>query len=437
MLKLKEKIYRMGNFLTRLSPVIHRCVFLGSMAFLGLDSHAFPHSDSMVVERVPLSFGVRYDQGGVFPTNDFVKGGHFDVNHQEWSFSKENEVHYFSDCIAQFNWGVRPDRWQARAYRNPYYGVGVAFPRFHEERLGKPFSFFATYGARICRITNWLKLNYEINFGYSTNWNHYDRFENPDNVAVGWKHNAHVSLFPYLKISLPGSLDVKAGPSVTHFSNGATFMPNRGMNNYALSLSLMYNVHDSENRVFRDTSLCPPDVPFHIEHDFILTRSFRQIYYDGTNTNLNTQYVQYRHPVFALSYAPMLRWSYKYRVGLSLDFLYDESIGAHADYIMNEYDERMYEHVTLGDMRERMNLGLSVKNELMMYGFSFFLNIGCDFIQGDDDMTHLYEVLGVKIQPRGPVFASVGVRAVYFTKAQFICWSLGYTLSGKPIRRSE
>lgn len=405
------------------------------MAITGMDSFAVACRDSVTMEKTPFSWGFRADIGGVFPTNDFVKGGHFDINTQTWSYSEENEVHHFSDYILQFNFGVRPDKWQARAYRNPYYGLGVAFPRFQEERLGKPVSFFATYGARICRITDWLKLNYEINFGYSTNWNHYDRFENPDNVAIGWKHNAHVSLFPYLKISFPGPFDVKVGPSITHFSNGATFMPNRGMNNYALSLSLMYNMNDSENRVVRDTSLCPPIVPLHIEHDFILTRSFRQKYYDGTGTNLSTQYVQYRHPIFAFSYAPMLRWSYKYRVGLSLDFLYDESSGAKANYVLNENDGKMYERVWLGERSERMNLGASVKNELMMHGFSFFLNIGYNFIQGETGLTRMYEVLGLKIQPHGPVFGSVGVRAVYFTKAQFICWSLGYSLKGKPLRR--
>lgn len=408
------------------------CLSISFADAFAVDSHVMGQE-----AKLPISFGVRMDVGGVFPTNDFVKGGHFDLSRQTWEYSKEREVHDFSDVVIQMNFGVRPDRWQARAYRNPYYGVGVAFPRFHDERLGKPVSFFGTYGARIIQLTNWLKLNYEINFGYSTNWNHYDRFTNPDNVAVGWKHNAHVSLFPYFKFVIPGGLDLKAGVSLTHFSNGATSMPNRGLNNYAASVALSYNLNDSENRVRRDSSLRMPYVPFHMEHDFSLTRSFRQIYYDGRGTNLSTQFVQYRYPIFAFSYAPMLRWSYRYRCGLSMDFMYDESVGAHADYVMDPADGKMYDRVWLGDKRDRFNFGLSVKNELIMYGFSFYLNIGYDIIHGDESLTRLYEVIGVKIHPWGPLYAGVGVRAAYLSKAQFIAWSLGYNLKGKPLIRRK
>lgn len=412
--------------------VVVGCMSIPFADAFAVDSHAVGQE-----AKLPISFGVRMDVGGVFPTNDFVRGGHFDLSRQTWEYAKEREVHDFSDVIIQMNFGVRPDRWQARTYRNPYYGVGVAFPRFHDERLGKPISVFGTYGARIVQLTNWLKLNYEINFGYSTNWNHYDRFKNPDNVAVGWKHNAHVAFFPYLKFVIPGGLDLKAGVSLTHFSNGATTMPNRGLNNYAASVALSYSLNDSENRVRKDSSLRTPYVPLRLEHDFSFTRSFRQIYYDGRGTSLSTQFVQYRYPIFAFNYAPMLRLSYRYRCGLSMDFLYDESVGAHADYVMDPADGKMYERVWLGDKRDRFNLGLSVKNELIMYGFSFYLNIGYDIIHGDESLTRLYEVIGVKIHPWGPLYAGVGVRAAYLSKAQFIAWSLGYTLEGKRFRRKN
>ena len=133
----------------------------------------------------------------------------------------------------------------------------------------------------------------------------------------------------------------------------------------------------------------------------------------------------------------MLRCSYRYRCGLSLDFMYDESVGAHADYVMDEADGKMYERVWLGDKRDRFNLGLSAKNELIMYGFSFFLNIGYDFVHGDEALTRMYEVVGVKIHPHGPLYAGVGVRAAYFSKAQYIAWSLGYDFKGKPLRRAD
>lgn len=409
------------------------------LAHCGFSFSADKYADVSAMEiskKRPLSFAVRYDYGGVFQTNDFVKGGHFDLMSQEWQYAAEREVRDFTSLGFQMNVGPDPTSWQSRLYRNPYYGFGLAFPRFDDDRLGKPFSFYATYGARIFHLTDWLKLNYEINFGYSTNWGHYDRFDNPDNVAIGWKHNAHISIFPYFKIGLPGPLSLKVGASITHFSNGATQMPNRGMNNYSFSAALAYDIHDKENEVRKDTSLQAPKESLHLEHDIILTRSFRQIYYDGAGTDLTTQYVEYRHPIYAVSYAPMLKWMYKYRCGLSLDFMYDESVGARADYIEDKADGKYYTHVVLGNRRNRFNLGVSVKNEVVMHGFSLFCNIGYDFIHGDDALTRMYEVVGVKVQPIGQLFAIVGVRAAYFSKAQYICWSLGYTFKGKPLGRS-
>ena len=94
------------------------CLSISFADAFAVDSHAMGQE-----AKLPISFGVRMDVGGVFPTNDFVKGGHFDLSRQTWEYSKEREVHDFSDVVIQMNFGVRPDRWQARAYRNPYYGV--------------------------------------------------------------------------------------------------------------------------------------------------------------------------------------------------------------------------------------------------------------------------------------------------------------------------
>ncbi len=404
--------------------------FFSIFAILLCCASSFAQSDST---RRMFSWNLCADYGKVLQTNDFVKGGHFNPQTQEWSYSDERKVENFSAVALQFEWGLRKNDWRRNAYRNPYYGIAFYRADFKDARAGNPFSLYFLYGAEIFQIRRWLTWNYEFNLGYSSHWNHYDKFDNPDNVAIGGSSTVHVGVDTYLQFLIAKHWVAKLGVALTHFSNGAMKNPNRGLNLASPFFSVGYRIN--EDTLTGCQRIKRPRQPYRIDHDFILTASMRHIYFVGTNTRLKTAYVDYPFHVYAFSYAAMFSRSYKYKFGPSLDFKYDESIGAKADYVYNDYDEYEYNRVWKGKAADRFSLGISLKGEIVMPYFSFFTNLGYEFWHKDERSSRFYQQLGIKVQPYGNIFGIVGIRANYFSKAQYICWSVGYTLKGKGIQQ--
>lgn len=407
-------------------------LLLAGFALRGSAADVSRH-DTLSILKPQLSWVAKAKYGFVLPTNNLVKGRSFDIPSLSWRYSEDWKVENFFAYALEFHWTLKPDDWRAKAYRNPYFGIGLSGTNYFDVRLGYPWTLYMIYGGRFVRITPWLTFNGELNLGYSTNWNHYDRFDNQDNVAVGWKNNIYVSLDLYLRFLLSKHWDAKVGFSFDHFSNGATRMPNRGINMLTPILTLGYRIHDTEEVLQNSTPFVKQRRKYRLDHEVWAMLSVKQIYYNGDNTQLTTQYVDYRHRVFALSYAALLTRSYKYKYGLSLDFLYDESVGAKADYILNSADNKYYEHVTLGEKKDRFMLGISLKGEIVLPYFSVYANMGYDVIHRDKNQPRFYQMMGVKIEPTGTYFATMGIRAAYFSKAQFITWGVGYTFRGKEL----
>ena len=163
----------------------------------------------------PSFLSVKGERGFVLQTNEFVQ--------------EENITNYAAFAL---KYGImsRGDRWQNITYGMPYFGIGIYTNTFHREELGNPISLYLIQGARIAALTKKISFHYEFNLGYSTSWNTYDPLDNPKNVAISLQNNVHVGANLYFKYQLNNRLDINAGGSFMHFSNGATKLPNRRMN---------------------------------------------------------------------------------------------------------------------------------------------------------------------------------------------------------------
>jgi len=374
-------------------------------------------------DKNPFFFSLKGESGSVFQTNDFV--------------SNEG-ITGFSSLALKFCHASRGDKWQDYAYGMPYFGVGLYAATFNDQRLGTPVSFYLIHGARIFPVRPKLSFNYEFNLGYSTNWKHYDPFDNPDNIAVSMRQNIHVGANLYFKVKPFRHIDANIGFSLTHFSNGAVRLPNKGMNMAAPYIEICYNINPptlarvcdpcpEEAQVTDLRQPLPPKIDKRLDHDLLLTFSSRQIFY-GTANGLTTGYVDYNFRVFGLSYAPMIVSNYAFKWGPSLDIVYDESGGATASSEKREADGQFYDRVELGDAKQRISVGLSAKGEVMMPYFSFFANLGYNVYHGNPYDKRFYQILGVKIPFYRNFFGTFGIRSNHFSKAQFIFWSAGYTI---------
>lgn len=372
--------------------------------------------DSLFTEhpshKNPFSLSVKMQSGSVFQTNDFVI---------------DRNITGFSAVDLKFCHVSKGDRWQDYAYGMPYFGIGLGATTFHERRLGTPLSFYLIQGAHFFSTAR-LSLNYEFNLGYSTNWEYYDRFDNPDNVAVSTSENIHVGASLYLKVKPTPHFNINAGVSLTHFSNGAQRLPNKGMNLVSPYIELSYNIHPPKPYSKTEANLLPPKIKKRIDHDLLFTFSSRQISYSTNGTGLTTGFVDRKFRVFGLSYATMFVRSHLFKFGPSLEIVYDESGGAAARRDIWEVDGQYYDRVSLGKIKERLNVGISAKGELVMPYFSIFLNMGYDVYHGNPSDNRFYQILGTKFNFYRNFFGTFGIRANHFSKAQFIFWSAGYTI---------
>lgn len=366
---------------------------------------------SVEASKKPMFFSLKSEYGTALKTNDYLKA--------------TGETGY-SALHARYGISPSNDSWQNKAFRMPYGGVGFSLSDTEDDAFGTPFTLYLFQGGRVCKIAGPFSLFYECQLGYSGNWGHYDRYRQPDNITIGSSENVYVGGNLYLKATLSKRWDVNLGVGGCHFSNGANQMPNKGMNIAVPFVEVAYKFNEVQEAP--DTAKVSPPKPNKRDHQIIATFSQRQKYYSTVGTGLTTQFVNHSHRVYGLSYAHLFVNSYKFRWGPCIDLLYDESSNSKALLEEDPNNEgHYYEHVHLAAPKERFSVGISLKAEAKMAFCTYFVNLGYDLVHSNETDTRLYEILGAKFDLTDNIFGVFGIRATRFSKAQFFCWSLGYT----------
>lgn len=379
--------------------------------------------DTVVVKKKDPSFlSINTSGGLVLPTNDYIKD------------SKNLPISH--TLAVKYGFYSRGDRWQDVAYGMPYYGMGLYAGRFYNKRaLGYPFSLFLFQGAEIRKLNPKTALFFELNLGMSFNWKTYDAFDNPDNVALGSSANVHVGANLYLKTPLSDRWNIHYGLSLSHFSNGAQQLPNKGLNIASPFIELVYNFNGAPPQE-PEPHLVPPPVVERFDYDITFTSSTRQIWVDTVGTQRPSKLLDKNFRVFGLSFSALYVNSYKYRWGPSLDLGYDESAHVRAWREKHPVDGEYYDRVKLGKFHQRLSMGLSLKGEITYPHHTFFAHLGYNVINGTNN-NPFYQIVGIKAYLKENLFGTFGIRAARFSKAQYLYWSIGYTIPGKPIKRKR
>lgn len=362
--------------------------------------------------------------GIVLPTNKYIK--------------ESDNIPLSASLSLKYGVYSRGDKWEDIAYGMPYYGIGIYASRFFNKRaLGYPLSVFVFQGAEIKKFNRNVSLGYEINLGMSFNWKPFDAFDNPDNIALGSSVNVHVGANIYLKTPLSDKWDLRYGMGISHFSNGAQQLPNKGLNMASPFIELVYNFNGTPEPTPEAKSLEAPVLEDRFDYDLTFTSSTRQIRIDTVGTGLPSRLIDKNFRVFGLSYSAMYIQNYKYRWGPSVELVYDESSGVRAWRQKHPEDGQFYDRVKLGDFHERISLGISVRGEITYPRHAFFCHMGYNLIHGNDYDFRFYQIIGLKAYLKDNFFGTFGIRAARFSKAQYLYWSIGYTIQGKPLKRKK
>ncbi len=393
-----------------------RYLLLVAVAMLLMSAAYSAETDSLAVsddrKHTYVSLGASY--GLVLPTNDFVSG--------------DNKTSYVSKTL-KYVYASRGDDWQSVAYGMPYYGVAISKMDYgRKEELGTPVSIYLLQGATIGKIGERLDLNYEFNLGFSTNWKPYDAFTNPDNTAIGSTLNVHVSASSYLKYYLSKAVDIHLGGTVTHFSNGTSRQPNSGINQLGAFVELTYNFNRKSTIERYNPDVIVPEIEPLFEHDFQLIMSSKNVKVDTVGSNLPDIYTDKQFDVYGFNYYLMRATNYKHRYGIGLELEYDGSAGAKIYNKLHPDNGKYYTVTEMADFKDRLSLGVAFRTEAVLPYYSIFLNMGISVLNHDLGTPRLYQVLGVKSGISDDVWATFGIKAVNFSQAQYLYWSLGYTI---------
>ena len=353
----------------------------------------------------------------IFPTNPFLAG--------ENQAGKPIQVSLSGHLRYSFQY--RPGSVPDRIYGGAYQGIGVAYYDFQTpDELGNPMAVYLFQGARIARLGQRLSFNYEWNFGLSFGWKPYDGETNTYNKMMGSKVNAYLNTNFFFNWMVTREVDLSAGFSLTHFSNGNTKFPNAGLNAVGLRAGLTYNFGRKSAEITPRT-VCPA-FPRHVSYDLTLFGSWRRkgIEIDGKQYAAPDAYT-----VVGFNFASMYNFGYKFRAGVSLDGVYDGSANVYlADQIvsMGSSADLIVEDPGFD---KQIALGLSARAEFVMPYFNIGIGLGTNVLHKGGDLKAFYQMLTLKVAVTRSSYIHIGYCLRDFHMPNFLMLGVGYRFNNK------
>ena len=182
------------------------------------------------VDMIQGFLRLSYEKGYVMPVDDK------NVVNELLKASRYSSVN-ISAC-----WDVSPTSVYSRIYRKPKLGVGLAFLNFHNPSFGIPNVLYGFTEIPISRKGKRLHFTYGIGAGLAWGFHHYDKNDDPQNLAIGSSANAHLQVNFIMHYWLSKNFLLSAGTGFRHYSNGALKKPNAGINVIPFSLSVEYKM---------------------------------------------------------------------------------------------------------------------------------------------------------------------------------------------------
>ena len=162
-------------------------------------------------------------------------------------------VRYLTDLVQEprlygtFDVGIAwktagPD---ALMYNAPRVGIGFSYAALGAcnytpgSRMGDSFAVYGFFMRDLVQ-KGWFSAGYDAEFGMALMSDHYDKFDNPLNVAYGGPFTFHLKGGLYAMARVTDRLTLGIEASSRHNSSCRFFIPNRGINAYGCSLSARY-----------------------------------------------------------------------------------------------------------------------------------------------------------------------------------------------------
>lgn len=396
------------------STFVLRTLAFGSLLLCTLTS-VWGQTDSMasfVRGRFIPVFGFEVRNSYVPGTNEFLEG----VN------ANNRPIDYSVATHLRLGLRFHPDSRIGQLYPECMQGIGIGKTTFFDkEQLGDPFSIYVFQTAPIYRFSRTFSIHYEWNFGAALQWKPYGP-DNTYNHVIGSKSNFYLNTSFYADFRLNRNLRLQFGPTLSHYSNGNTAFPNTGVNEIGLRGGLSFETSDAlQKPLFRFSQ---PTFTSQLEYDLLLFGSWKR---KGVYLNEERGIpLPQKFAVMGFNFSPLYHIARRWRVGGSLDFVYDRSYGVTLLDEIVAYGSPFDYHYTDPPAHERMAVGLSARGEFVMPLFAINVGLGINLYHKNKDARGFYQILGLKTTITRHVYLYTGYSLHNFSEPNHLMFGLGY-----------
>jgi len=359
-------------------------------------------------ERLPF-IRLNFQSGAVLQTNTFLKGENSSGQPIDTYAAGAIELGYQTNGSKRWHhlWGM------------PKVGVGMYTAEFiNSDELGNPAAIYAFFNNEL-KTWGRFSINFEGAAGLTFNWRPYDYYINPANIAIGSYNTVYLDFGLKAQYLFSKNWQVDLGYTFTHFSNGATSLPNMGINMTGPKVSVAYHIRGNDPNYLPE-----PESDFEKKNEYFidLKYSTKQVKFDTNITGLSTEYLGISYDVYGLAAGylrfPNERWKY----GGGFDMNYDRSRSAQLDVVDGEYNT-----VTV-DPKYYYTLSAFATGHMVVGKTSFFVDLGYYLYREEipGQTPDWYQRFGAKHNIYKGIQVMAMLRAYDFGIADHIEWGVGY-----------
>lgn len=360
------------------------------------------------LKAIPFAF-IKGGHGNVINTNDFLDG----IN------AHNTPVKHYTSVSAGFGVQTTGKTDWEHIHNFPQFGVAVYKASFdNEKEIGRPISILGFYKAPIFRRGN-SAIMYNVGLGLTFNWKCYDYQTNPYNITIGSKSTVYLGLGFEYNYTIAKQLVVGAGVEATHFSNGATRKPNKGLNIATPYLTVSYLLNPMPKLQRRI------DIERKRNNEIYIAigGGIKRTECDSTQfPDAKPRFMDSKYYVGTISTAYMRQYGNRGKFGGGINIIYDDWLGSTVKMNGNKAEKEA------GDVNKRFTLGVFASHEFCIDRLSIITQMGCYVLKSK----HVYrnkpdinERAGIKYHFKNDMFAGVNIYAHQFSKADFIEWNIG------------
>lgn len=310
-------------------------------------------------------------------------------------------------------------------FKYPTYGIGYYQAIFTpaDNTLGNPSAVYMYFNAPFKR---WEKssFNYDVSVGLAYNFLNYDPESNPNQTAIGSEANVHFAATLEYAFALSENWDGGVGVNVTHFSNGRSRTPNKGVNLLSLTARFSYKL---DPKLWKGEKLAGqsknPELIRHEIPDFHKRWSYAVVLSGGVTTSVDS--IQDRNLYYGAAsgtFDVYRHYGYTGKLAAGVDWFYDGSL---AEEYASEYNGKV--NVPSSMLHY---FGIHLGHELLVHRWTLITDLGLALPEPEGRGSWFARV-GLKYDFTEHLFGKIALKTPGGFIADFIEWGVGWNFTNR------